>query len=85
MKRKYYRLDAEAALREKCLRMIIDMMRIMPCNQYRPLKDADNFYRFIIDYYRDNLGSLTLDPCEAMWQKYAPKQKEEENYDYLAL
>ena len=76
MRRKYYRLDAERALRERCLRLVVDIMRIMPCNTYSPLKTADDLYRWIKEYYRENLESLTLDPCEAMRQKYAPKETE---------
>jgi hypothetical protein len=83
MRRKYYRLDAEAALRERCLRLVVDIMRIMPCNTYSPMKTADDMYRWVMDYYRENLEKLTLDPYEAMRQQYAPKK--EENYDYLAL
>lgn len=81
--RAYYRLDAEAALRERCLRLVVDIMRIMPCNTYSPLKAADDFYSFIRSYYREGLEALTLDPIEAARQKYGPKK--EENYDYLAL
>ena len=71
-RRKFYRPDAEAVLREKCIRLTIDIMRVMPCNTYSPMKVADDIYRWVKGYFKGNLEQLTLDPCEAMRQKYDP-------------
>jgi len=71
-RRKFYRLDAEAALHERCLKMTIDIMRVMPCNTYSPMRIADDMYRWIKGYLKENLEKLTLDPCEAMRQQYRP-------------
>jgi len=58
------RLDAESALRERCLKMTLDMMRIVPQGRWKPLEFADKLQKFVKNELKGNLYDVTLNPYE---------------------
>lgn len=72
----YYRLDAETALRERCWRMTVDIMRIMP-NSFRGEMKVTDFVKvmhaFIKDLLRNDINELPSDIAEGIMQKYKEK------------
>lgn len=62
--KKIYRLDAESALRERCLKMTADMMRILPQGRWEPLKFAGKLHDFVKGELKENTDKIKLDPYE---------------------
>lgn len=71
-----YRLDAETALRERCFKMAIDIMRIMPNTFPGEMKVVDFvnvMHTFIKDLLRKDIDELPSDIAEGIMQKYKEK------------
>jgi len=58
------RLDSESALRERCLKMTVDMMRILPQGRWQPLEFADKLQKFVKNELNGEASGLTLNPYE---------------------
>lgn len=72
----YYRLDAETALRERCFRLALDVMRIMPNAFTREMKVLDFvnvIHATIKDLIRNDINELPSDIAEGLIQKYKEK------------
>lgn len=72
----YYRLDAETALRERCFRLAVDVMRIMPNAFTREMKVLDFvnvIHALIKDLIRNDINELPSDIAEGLIQKYKEK------------
>ena len=72
----YYRLDAETRLRERCFRLAVDVMRIMPNAFTREMKVLDFvnvIHALIKDLIRNDVNELPSDIAEGLIQKYKEK------------
>lgn len=72
----YHRLDAETALRERCFRLAVDVMRIMPNAFTREMKVLDFvnvIHALIKDLVRNDINKLPSDIAEGIIQKYKEK------------
>lgn len=72
----YYRLDAETALRERCFKLAVDMMRIMPnafAGEMKVLDFVNVIHAFIKDLLRNDINELPSDITEGLIRKYKEK------------
>ena len=49
-----HRLDPHTALLERCLKFVVDIMRIFPRRSYKPLDKADKLYKWVKDEAPDD-------------------------------
>lgn len=55
---------AERALKERCYKMALDTMRIMPYGPWRPLQFANKIHGWVIGELKENLDKLAVNPYE---------------------
>ena len=75
-KKAYHRLDAETALRERCFRLAIDVMRIMPnafTRQMKVLDFVNVIHALVKDLIHNDINALPSDIAEGLIQKYKEK------------
>jgi len=74
--RAYYRLDAETALRERCFKLVVDIMRIMPKafdGEMKVLDFVNIIHAFIKDMLKNDINALPSDLTQGIIKKYKEK------------
>lgn len=61
-----YRIDCERALKERCYKMAIETMRILPHYDWKPITFANDIHAWILGRMREvnNHDGFSCDPYE---------------------